>query len=462
MNINTQPLFPMGTEVSSKDDVCAICLDYFHGHDVAPVDADKTKCMTHCRHTFHLGCLTSQYFTKPIGSRQCAMCRQNPMPVKNQSTSQSHPDKFFPDETFYDACIQGDYDQVDKSLAEGVNINAVMKYGLTALMLGSCSGNRTVIERQLNAGAKVGATRTGDGLTALLIAVLEGKTECAQLLIDKGADLKSIPPLLIEVLMGNTEKVRTLIADGADLNADVWGTTPLLLAAMKGNTECLQLLIEKGATLETARTSDGSTPLFVAVWKGNTDCAEILIKSGANLDARDNYGSTPLFLAAEENHTDIGKLLIDAGANLNLPRTLDGTTPLFLVASHENSTDFVELLLNAGANPNTPRTSDGTTPLYMAAQEGNTQCVKLLLNAGANPNTALPDGATPLFIAALKGNVECLKLLLNFGADLKATRYWDGATALSIAIKKGNNDCAEALIKAEAAEGTNKGYCVIL
>ncbi|WP_448218485.1 ankyrin repeat domain-containing protein [Endozoicomonas sp. 2B-B] len=427
MNINTLSPFLMGTDVSSKDDVCAICLENFHGHGVAPVDADETECLTHCGHTFHLVCLTSQYFTKPIGSRECAMCRQDPMPVVGKKIGKSYPDKFFPDETFYDACLQGDYDQVDKSMAEGVNINAVMKYGLTALMLGSCSGNRAVVERQLKAGAKVGATRTEDGATALIIAVLEGNTECAQLLIDKGADLKGIPPLLIEVLKGNTEKVRIMIADGADPNTDLWGTTPVFTAALKGNTKCLQLLIEKGAAFDTARASDGFTPLSIAVWKGKTDCAEILIKAGADLNVRTNGGYNMLFLAAQENNTGCVKLLIKHGVDLNA----------------------------AG-------TSEGTTPLYMAAQEGNTQCVKLLLNAGANPNTALPEGVTPLFIAAEKGNVECLKLLLNFGADLKAARFRDGATALSIANEKGHNDCAEALIEAERAKRANEGYCVIL
>ncbi len=177
------PPFPMGTDASSKDDVCAICLEHFHGHDVAPVDADETKCLTHCGHTFHLRCLTSQYFRKPIGSRQCAMCRQNPMPVEKEKTSESLPDKFFPDETFYDACYQGDYDQVDKSLADGVNINAVMKYGVTALMLGSFSGNRAVVERQLNAGAKVNFARTEDGATPLFMAAMMGNTEKVRLLI---------------------------------------------------------------------------------------------------------------------------------------------------------------------------------------------------------------------------------------------------------------------------------------
>ncbi len=105
------------------------------------------------------------------------------MPVEKEKTSESLPDKFFPDETFYDACYQGDYDQVDKSLADGVNINAVMKYGVTALMLGSFSGNRAVVERQLNAGAKVNFARTADGATPLFMAAMMGNTEKVRLLI---------------------------------------------------------------------------------------------------------------------------------------------------------------------------------------------------------------------------------------------------------------------------------------
>ncbi|WP_422413550.1 MULTISPECIES: ankyrin repeat domain-containing protein [unclassified Endozoicomonas] len=75
---------------------------------------------------------------------------QDPMPVVNQNTSESHPDTFFPDQTFYRACINGDLDQVERSLAEGVNVNAVMISGFTALMLASSKGHMDVVKRLLN------------------------------------------------------------------------------------------------------------------------------------------------------------------------------------------------------------------------------------------------------------------------------------------------------------------------
>ncbi|WP_448218532.1 hypothetical protein [Endozoicomonas sp. 2B-B] len=103
-----------------KADHCPICLANFHDRSGAPVIV-KTQC---CGHRFDLDCLSMCFVDQPIGTRRCAMCRQNPMPVVNQNTSESHPDTFFPDWRFYLACSNGDLDQVERSLAEGVNVNA--------------------------------------------------------------------------------------------------------------------------------------------------------------------------------------------------------------------------------------------------------------------------------------------------------------------------------------------------
>ncbi|WP_422414306.1 hypothetical protein, partial [Endozoicomonas sp. ALB122] len=118
-------LFATLSPLTLTTDHCPVCLAPFHGRNVAPVVV-KTQC---CGHRFDLGCITRCFVDQPIGSRRCAMCRQNPMPVVNQNTSESYPDTFFPDQTFYNACLNGDLDQVERSLAEGVNVNAVMMGG---------------------------------------------------------------------------------------------------------------------------------------------------------------------------------------------------------------------------------------------------------------------------------------------------------------------------------------------
>ncbi|WP_422135591.1 MULTISPECIES: ankyrin repeat domain-containing protein [unclassified Endozoicomonas] len=234
-----------------KADQCPICLAYFHGRSVPPVVV-TTQC---CRQRFDLDCITRCFLDQPIGSRRCAMCRQDPMPVVNQNTNESHPDTFFPDWTFYDACYDGDLDQLERSLADGVNVNAVMVKGLTALMVASIRGHTDVVERLINAGANPNAARTLDG------------------------------------------------------------TSPLFLAALKGNADCLEILINAGADLNAARTLDGATPLFIAAWKGNTDCVEILIHVGVDLNATTTLdGSTPVSIATEMGNTNCVKVLTEAEA----------------------------------------------------------------------------------------------------------------------------------------------------
>ncbi|WP_448217786.1 ankyrin repeat domain-containing protein [Endozoicomonas sp. 2B-B] len=265
-------------------DPCPICLAHFHDRYVAPVVV-KTQC---CGHRFDLDCISRCFVDQPIGSRRCAMCRKDPMPVVNENTSESHPDTFFPDWTFYDACSDGDLDQVEKSLAEGVNVNAVMNNGLTALMLASREGQTDVVERLVNASADVNTARDEDGATPLFLAAVTGYIDCVKILINAEVD-PNIP--------------RT--SDGA---------TPLFAAAAKGNTECVELLINAGTDLNIPRTSDGDTPLFIAAQQNNIDCVRLLIKAGADLNAALSDGTTPLSVATEMGNNDCAEALTEAGA----------------------------------------------------------------------------------------------------------------------------------------------------
>ncbi|WP_257282251.1 ankyrin repeat domain-containing protein [Endozoicomonas sp. ISHI1] len=404
---------PMDTDAPVESDPCPICLVHFHGRDAVPVVL-KAQC---CGHHFDLDCISKCFVDQPIGSRRCAMCRQNPMPVVNVNTGESHPDEFFPDWTFYRACLEGELDQVEKSLAEGVNVNAVIDDDFTALMLASGQGHKDIVERLIDAGADLNA-RINNGATSLFIAAQKNKTDCVRILIEARAD-----------------------PNAARSN----GATPLFIAAQENNTDSLKLLIEAKADLN-ARTNNDVTPLLIAAKKNNTDCVKLLIEAKADFNIRNKDGVTPLFIAAQENNIESVKILIETEADLNA-RTKDGVTSLY-IAAQLGHTDIVKVLIEAGADPNAAL-SNGATPLYIAAGMGNTGCVKLLINAGADLNSRALDGATPLFIAAQENNTGCVKLLINAGADLNAALS-DGTTPLSIATETGSDDCVFLLINAGA------------
>ncbi|WP_448218540.1 RING finger protein [Endozoicomonas sp. 2B-B] len=135
ITLNHPPL-PISTELTSEPDKCDICFAEFHGRNVAPAQHNP-KCKSHCGHIFHLDCLTMLSVHKPIGSRSCAYCRENPFPALDTETGKSYPDEFFPDQAFSRACWNGDVDEVKKSLAAGVYINAVMSYDFNPLLIAS-------------------------------------------------------------------------------------------------------------------------------------------------------------------------------------------------------------------------------------------------------------------------------------------------------------------------------------
>ncbi len=64
----------------------------------------------------------------------------------------------------------------------------------------------------------------------------------------------------------------------------------------------------------------GRTPLMYAAWKGHTDVVVYLLKAGANINARSNYvgckGETALMLATLNDKVETVEALLNAGADL--------------------------------------------------------------------------------------------------------------------------------------------------
>ena len=97
------------------------------------------------------------------------------------------------------------------------------------------------------------------------------------------------------VLIGDASAVKNHLAEGfnantphPDLNA-----TPLVLAVVAGSADTAQVLIDQGAKLD-ARGDDGSTALHAAALFGRTAVAKVLLDSGANAKIMNFQGVTPL------------------------------------------------------------------------------------------------------------------------------------------------------------------------
>jgi len=127
-------------------------------------------------------------------------------------------------------------------------------------------------------------------------------------------------PLVSAASMGNVRAVELLIRSGADLNAPGrHDLTPLMTACsngkVKGSRIALQL-IEAGADVSCVR-SDGMTALKFAAQACTADVLEALIAHGAAVDGPPGTDQTPLMLAARANHVDALRVLVKHGADVN-------------------------------------------------------------------------------------------------------------------------------------------------
>jgi len=97
------------------------------------------------------------------------------------------------------------------------------------------------------------------------------------------------------VLIGDAGAVKNHLAEGFNANSphpDL-NATPLVLAVVAGSADTAQVLIDQGAKLD-ARGDDGSTALHAAAIFGRAAVAKVLLDSGANAKIMNFQGVTPL------------------------------------------------------------------------------------------------------------------------------------------------------------------------
>jgi len=209
---------------------------------------------------------------------------------------------------------------VDALLKRGAALEARDDYQRTALILcarerGQAATGRVLIE----AGADVNAVdKFGD--SALDLAAWRGKREFVDLLLQKGARTpiggeRWREGLSLAASQGLTNLFRRLTEGGQDLKAMAASDKSLLAAAAAGGSaEIVGVLLDKG--FDPARPDRfGWTPLHYAARDGRTDAARILVEKGAPLDARTVMGQTAYNVAQERAAEAVAGLLASKGAD---------------------------------------------------------------------------------------------------------------------------------------------------
>ncbi|XP_045831536.1 ankyrin repeat domain-containing protein 1 [Trifolium pratense] len=129
------------------------------------------------------------------------------------------------------------------------------------------------------------------------------------------------------------------------------GDTALHLTCLYGHFQCAQLLLERGADLE-AKDEDGAIPLHDACAGGFLEIVQLLFNRASDsehikrmLESVDSEGDTPLHHAARGEHADVIRLLLSNGASTT-KENLYGKTPAELP---EHMTEARRLLEAAAA-----------------------------------------------------------------------------------------------------------------
>jgi ankyrin repeat protein len=221
-----------------------------------------------------------------------------------------------------------------------------------------------------------------NGMTPLLMAITNNQLAVAQLLVDRGADVKpadwygrtalwaAVEIRNLDLRSGATENgvdreaalrlITSLIEKGADVNArvkefppqrrhmlplgslewvDFTGQTPFIRAAQSGDVPVMRLLLAKGAD-PGITTFNGTTALMAAAgvnWVvGQTyiesqtrwvEAVQLCLETGADVNAVNAMGLAAVHGAANRGSDDVIELLARRGARLDRPDK-EGRTPV--------------------------------------------------------------------------------------------------------------------------------------
>jgi ankyrin repeat protein len=159
-----------------------------------------------------------------------------------------------------------------------------------------------------------------NGLSPLHWAVIGDKTNMAQLLLAKGADVNATDrygwtPLHKAAAFNRLAIAEILMAKGADPRAFAikYGLirfAPIHLAAEAGFTGIVKLFLDNGIDINLrTKGTNQVTSLHISAAKGQAEVVEILLKAGADVNARDTEGKTPLFWAEKADQQEVADML---------------------------------------------------------------------------------------------------------------------------------------------------------
>src|SRR5688572_267994 len=283
--------------------------------------------------------------------------------------------------------------------------------GLTALMFAVRNGHAEAAKALIAGGADPSVTN-GDGVTALIVAIVNDRFDLAGALLDLGANANDGSLYFAVDMHDATTDMRA--RDGSRLRADY----PNKMTAL----DLIARLLDRGADPNKAFTGQlhsstlccsdeiNASPFYRAAVAADVEALKLMIKKGADVE----WSPKPVKKTGSDEDQGGGR------GNANV-----GRTPVIVAINGGRGAAFA-------AGPGFERL--GPPPFREASNREPVEAIKVLLAAGANPNVKLPDGSTPLHQAVTARQVPIVRELVAAGAKLDAVNK-DNLTPLLLAEK---------------------------
>ncbi|XP_068687495.1 serine/threonine-protein phosphatase 6 regulatory ankyrin repeat subunit B-like [Montipora foliosa] len=347
------------------------------------------------------------------------------------------------------ASINGQYEEVNRHLKNGANVDERDQFLLTPLHLACWYGHESVVKLLLDHNADVNA------LDRFQFTPLQKAEHCnhqsiIQLLLDHDAKPSFQQPLSLRtfakeaflrtdshsgfnvlqavVLQGDYDsvyKASTLLDNFVEQmkcetisnNASIFrgkAAVDILSSAMawrKPRYTDIEKLYRRLVGID-----ETVNELHSCAKSGDVEkVIELVLNDGIDVNVAAKSNITPLLLASAMSSGVLIKTLIDLGADVNAQTAPGKEGPLVFAASSNNYM-VARVLLEHSADANI-KDLWGITPLYKAVMQKNVPLVELLLENKADANIQDWVRETPLHKAVMRKDVPLIKILLENKAD---------------------------------------------
>jgi ankyrin repeat protein len=355
-------------------------------------------------------------------------------------------------------------------LSHHATVDAREKWGgQTALMWASARRHPEMMRLLISKGADVNArsidrdyqrhvTAEGrpksldsGGLTPLLYAARENCSACVDVLLENKADIDvpdpdGVSPLLVAIMNANWDVAKQLIAAGADVNQwDIYGEAPLLTAVD------LRSRVDGGrGSIDPTNTVKGLDIVNLLLERGADPNMQLFFKpahvrgGGGGGDVRNGNatftrGATALIRAATNGDLEVVKALLAHGADATLYMA-DRQTPIHAAiagrATEPQALELIRVLQKAGTDVNVVALINheeevrGGSALHYAVRKRFKDVIKLLASFSIDMNAVDQDGLTALDYTQSRGFMPFMALQTPLFKDEAALLRELGATKL--------------------------------